>query len=75
MALVSTFPNPPNCLADLMDALADEAGEPNAASLKAAVRQETALDLARDSWMSIENHVYKAKMAALPVARNEVVAV
>ena len=75
MVIVSTFPHPPETLTNLVDALAKEAGEPDAASFQAAVQNQSALDFTIDTWSSLENHIYKAKMIALPVFSSTAVAV
>ena len=75
MAIVSTFPHPPDVLTNLIDALAQEAGEPNAASFQAAVENQNALHLGNDTWTSLENHIYKAKMMTAPFLSSTAAAV
>lgn len=57
MAVVSTFPHPPEKLKDIVDALAEHHGEPSAASFQAA-----AADDSSDSVASLHNHIYKSKL-------------
>ena len=59
MAVVSTFPHPPEKLKDIVDALAEHHGEPSAASL-----QVVAADRPSDSWAGLDTHIYKSKLMA-----------
>lgn len=57
MAMVSSFPHPPDRLKDIMDALAEEHGEPSAASFQTASADQTT-----DTWASLDDHIFKAKL-------------
>ncbi|KAL3156653.1 hypothetical protein ABBQ38_000936 [Trebouxia sp. C0009 RCD-2024] len=57
MAMVSSFPHPPDRLRVIMDALAEEHGEPSVASVPTASADQTP-----DTWASLDDHIFKAKL-------------
>ena len=57
MAMVSTFPHPPDKIKDVVNALAEEHGEPSAASF-----QTISADGLSDTWESLEHHIFKSRM-------------
>ena len=62
MAVVSTFPHPPDKLADIVEALAEQNGVPSAASFQTANADGSA-----DTWATLDNHIFKAKFLGQPV--------
>lgn len=69
MAVVSTFPHPPDKLTDTVEALAQHNGQPSAASFQTANAGSTA-----DTWATLDNHVFKAKFLNQLVPANAAVA-
>lgn len=65
MAVVSTFPHPPEVLTHIVDALAQEQGEPSAASFDVAVQSCSAVEENADALTSMENHIYKGKLLTI----------
>lgn len=57
MAMVSSFPHPPDRLRVIVDALAEEHGEPSVASFQTASADQTP-----DTWASLDDHIFKAKL-------------
>ena len=62
MLIVNTFPHAPSMLVNVVDALAVEAGEGPATSLKSAALHNEPSVCTTDKWTDLENHIYKAKM-------------
>ncbi len=63
MAIVSTFPHPPEVLMYMVDALAEADGEPKVASFDTAAKNCSAVVEMADTWTSLENHIYKGRLA------------
>ena len=74
MAIVRTFPHPPEALATVVDALAQQSGDPGAASFDTAAETYSVAQEMADVWPSVENLVYKEKMAGLQVQHRTAVA-
>ncbi len=62
MAMISSFPYPPQALTTMIDALADEADEPCAASFQVAVKDYSIADEASYDLGSIQNYIYRFKL-------------
>ena len=73
-AIVRTFPHPPEGLITMVDALAHQAGEPTAASFDTAAAASSVVQELADPWPSLENHIYKEKLASMPMQPRTAVA-
>lgn len=66
MAMIASFPHAPQALTRMVDALAEEAGEPCAASIQLAVRQFSIADGASCNMNSVQNSIYRNKLHGQP---------
>jgi hypothetical protein len=66
MAMIASFPHAPQALTRMVDALAEEAGEPCAASIQLAVRHFSNADEASYNMNSVQNSIYTYKLHGQP---------
>lgn len=66
MAVIAIFPHAPQALTRVVDALAEEAGGPCAASIQLAVRHFSIADEASYNVNSVQNSIYRNKMHGQP---------
>ena len=64
--MIASFPHAPQALTRMVDALAEEAGEPCAASIQLAVRQFSIADGASCNMNSVQNSIYRNKLHGQP---------
>ncbi len=66
MAMIASFPHAPQALTRVVNALAEEAGEPCAASIQLAVRHFSIADEALYNMNSVQNSMYRNKLHGQP---------
>ena len=66
MAMIASFPHAPQALTRMVDALAEEAGEPCRASIQLAVRHFSIADEASYNMSSVQNSIYRNKLHGQP---------
>jgi len=64
MAIISIFPHAPQKIFTMIDLLAEEAGEPSAAYIRASVKDDSLAHEASSSLNSIEQVIYKASLGS-----------
>ncbi len=64
--MIASFPHAPQALTRMVDALAEEAGEPCAASIQLAVRHFSIADEASYNMNSVQNSIYTYKLHGQP---------
>ncbi len=61
MAIIKSFPYPSQVLFNMVDGLAEEFGEPSAASIQGSVKDYSVADEVSYKLDSIEQYIYKLK--------------